>query len=272
MKRIIEITIDLKNKVYNELILKQMDTTVIKVKLLDNGIVADLTSQTVDILFTKPNESIVQQLSSNIDLENGIATIPLKEDCVRDFGKAKMEIEVKNTYSEIISSFYIPIIIEKTSKGNITSKDTPNYFEELTDLSNNLTELIDNVKKEETTRKNNETDRTTAENKRKEAEAVREKAYEEIREYIDTNSVLIQSANVTVNTEYEKETEFELPINYTVGNNHLKLFWEGNLLEEGENGNYVEVGEPGQSSNKVKFGWNLEIGETLLIEVRGIAK
>ena len=52
-------------------------------------------------------------------------------------------------------------------------------------------------------------------------------------------------------------------------NDSLKIHWQGVLLEQGEEGNYMEIGEKGQASNKVKFGWNLEAGETLIIEVRG---
>ena len=171
MKRIIEIVVDLQNKIYNTIFLKQMDTTVIKVKLLDNNIIADLTSQTVDIIFTKPDNTIVQQLSSNIDKTNGIATIPLLEDCVRQAGKAKMEIEVKNTNSEVISSFYIPVQIEKTSKENVTSENTPNYFEEfakaIDNFTNNSTKMLSDISAAEQTRVTNENARISAENTRK---------------------------------------------------------------------------------------------------------
>lgn len=177
MKRIIEIVVDLKNKMYNTLFLKQMDTTVVKVKLLDNNIIADLTSQTVDIIFTKPDNTIVQQLSSNIDKENGIATIPLLEDCVRQHGKAKMEIEVKNTNSEVITSFYIPVQIERTSKGDVTSENTPNYFEEFAIAIDKFkvesTEMLEEISVAEETRVTNETKRISAENIRKENETKR---------------------------------------------------------------------------------------------------
>lgn len=41
-----------------------------------------------------------------------------------------MEIEIKNTNNEVVSSFYIPVVIEPTSKENVNSDNTPNYFEE----------------------------------------------------------------------------------------------------------------------------------------------
>ena len=72
-----------------------------------------------------------------------------------------------------------------------------------------------------------------------------------------------------LNENIAEQIEYELPISYTVGNDSLKIHWQGVLLEQGEDGNYLEVGEQGQASNKVKFGWDLEAGETLIIEVRG---
>lgn len=73
MKRIINTTVDLKTKTYNEIVLKQMDTTTFKIKILDDSKIVDLTSQIVDIIFTKPDNTIVQQIASDIDIE--------KRDC-----------------------------------------------------------------------------------------------------------------------------------------------------------------------------------------------
>lgn len=175
MKRNIEIAIDLKNKIYNTIFLKQMDTTMFTVKILDNNVVTNLSEQTVDIIFTKPNDKIVQQLASNIDKENGIAIIPLKEDCVRQSGKAKMEIEVKNTNSEVISSFYIPIQIEKTSKENVESDDIPNYFEEFSKAIDNLKHNSDEMLK----------DISVAEEQRTEAEKGRTEKFNQIVKELD---------------------------------------------------------------------------------------
>ena len=87
-----------------------------------------------------------------------------------------------------------------------------------------------------------------------------------IKTKIDT---LIVTKTITLNEDVAEQTEYELPISYTVGNDSLKIHWQGFLLEQGEDGHYMEIGEKGQTSNKVKFGWDLEAGETLIIEVRG---
>ena len=201
MKRVISLTVDLKNKIYNTIYLKQMDTTVFVIKVLDNNIIADLNEQTIDIIFTKPNEKIVQQLSSNVDIEKGIATIPLKEDCVRNPGKAKLE--VKNTNSEVISSFFIPIFIEKTSKENVESEDMPNYFEEFSkaidDLKKNSTQMLKDIETAEETRQENEKTRIEAEKSRATEEESRV-SEEETRQ---------QNENARIEAEESRATEEE---------------------------------------------------------------
>ncbi len=84
-----------------------------------------------------------------------------------------------------------------------------------------------------------------------------------------TKAFTVKTENVFLNANIAEQTVYRLPLSYTVGNDSLKIHWQGVLLEQGEEGNYIEVGEPGQVSNEVRFGWNLEAGETLIIEVRG---
>ena len=83
-------------------------------------------------------------------------------------------------------------------------------------------------------------------------------------------NTLINKKIVKITEDILAETEYELPISYTVGSGNLKIFWENVLLEEGEEGNYMEVGDKDSTSNKIKFGWDIEPGETLIIEVRGV--
>lgn len=211
MKRIVELVVDLQNKIYNTIFLKQMDTTIIKVKILNDNTIVDLTSQTIDIIFTKPNGTIIQQLASNIDILNGVATIPLLEDCVRQSGKAKMEIEVKNTNSEVTSSFYIPVQIEQTSKAIVSPENTENYFEEFSkaidDFVAESSQMLEDISSAEATRVSNENKRISAENTRKtnetnrvNAETARVEA-EEARATAEQNRVtsfnqMIQNVNV----------------------------------------------------------------------------
>ena len=74
-----------------------------------------------------------------------------------------MEVEVKNENNDLISSFYIPIQIEPTSKGNVNSENTPNYFEQmenaLKDFKIETEDLVKGIKKAEKIRKDNEIER-----------------------------------------------------------------------------------------------------------------
>lgn len=202
MKRIVELVVDLQNKIYNTIFLKQMDTTIIKVKILNDNTIVDLTSQTIDIIFTKPNSTLIQQLASNIDIPNGIATIPLLEECVRQSGKAKMEIEVKNTNSEVISSFYIPVQIEQTSKAAVSPENTENYFEEFSkaidDFVEESSQMLEDISSAEATRVTNENNRISAENTRKTNETNRTNA--------ETARTEAEEARVTA--EQNRETSF----------------------------------------------------------------
>lgn len=217
MKRIVELVVDLQNKIYNTIFLKQMDTTIIKVKILNDNTIVDLTSQTIDIIFTKPNGTIIQQLASNIDIPNGIATIPLLEDCVRQSGKAKMEIEVKNTNSEVTSSFYIPVQIEQTSKAAVSPENTENYFEEFSkaidDFVAESSQMLEDISSAEATRVSNENKRISAENTRKtnetnraNAETARAEA-EEARATAEATRVTNENKRVSAeNTRKTNET------------------------------------------------------------------
>lgn len=126
MKRIVNLTIDVKNSEYNEIKLKQMDTTRLILKVLDDSKVIPLINHTADIVFTKPNGQIIIQ-DAIIDLEQNII-IDLNEDCLRTYGKAKIEVEIKKL-TEVLSSFQLIVQIEKTSKENITPDNTENYIE-----------------------------------------------------------------------------------------------------------------------------------------------
>lgn len=149
MKRIENLTIDVKNSEYNEIKLKQMDTTRLIIKVLDNSQSMSLIDHTADIIFTKPNGKIIIQ-DAIIDQQQNII-VDLNEDCLRTYGKAKMEVELKKN-SEVLSSFQLIIQIEKTSKENITPENTENYIEYMDktvkQLKEDGEELINNITNE----------------------------------------------------------------------------------------------------------------------------
>jgi hypothetical protein len=128
LKRIENLTIDVKNNEYNEIKLKQMDTTRLIIKLLDDSQPISLVGHTANVIFTKPTGQIIIQ-DAIIDQEQKVI-VDLLEDCLMSYGKAKMEVELKKS-TEVLSSFQIIIQIEKTSKENITPDNTPNYVESM---------------------------------------------------------------------------------------------------------------------------------------------
>ena len=83
MKRIEKLTIDVKNSEYNEIKLKQMDTTRLILKVLDDSKIIPLINHNVDIIFTKPNGQIIIQ-DAIIDLQQNII-VDLNEDCLRSW-------------------------------------------------------------------------------------------------------------------------------------------------------------------------------------------
>lgn len=78
---------------------------------------------------------------------------------------------------------------------------------------------------------------------------------------------------VTVTEEIAQETEYELPFSYVVGSDEFDIFYNNEYLirekSEDDIANYREVGETGESSNKVMFGWNIQAGQTLTFIRKG---
>ena len=142
MKRVENLTIDVKDSEYNEIKLKQMDSTRLIIKLLDDSNPVVLVGHTADIIFTKPNGQIIIQ-DAIIDLQQNII-VDLNEDCLRSYGTAKLEVEIKMS-SEVLSSFQLNIKIEKTSKQDIQPDNTLNYIESMQKIVDKLNEEAEEI-------------------------------------------------------------------------------------------------------------------------------
>lgn len=142
MKRIENLTIDVKNSEYNEIKLKQMDSTRLIIKLLDDSKPMVLVGHTADVVFTRPNGQIIIQ-DAIIDMNQNII-VDLDENCLRSYGNAKLEVEVKMA-SEVLSSFQLSIKIEKTSKQDIQPDNTVNYIESMQKTVDYLTEKAEEI-------------------------------------------------------------------------------------------------------------------------------
>lgn len=147
MKRDETITVDLKVKNYDTLRLKQLDTTELTFKVLNNSLQVDLSNLSANLIFTKSNKTVVIQECTINQTENTIK-VALLEDCVRISGKAAIEIELKEG-AEVVSSFYIDVYIEKTSKEDIKSDNTETYIERfekaIASLQQESQELLENI-------------------------------------------------------------------------------------------------------------------------------
>lgn len=79
-----------------------------------------------------------------------------------------------------------------------------------------------------------------------------------------------------VTEEIEELTEYELPFSYTVGNDSLVVFLNNERLicekTEDDQANYKEVGETGATSNKLIFGFTLDVGDILDFIVKGVVE
>lgn len=142
MKRVENLTIDVKNSEYNEIKLKQMDSTRLIIKLLDDSNPVVLVGHTADVVFTRPNGQIIIQ-DAIIDLQQNII-VDLNEDCLRSYGTAKLEVEIKMS-SEVLSSFQLNIKIEKTSKQDIQPDNTLNYIESMQKIVDQLNEEAEEI-------------------------------------------------------------------------------------------------------------------------------
>ena len=90
------------------------------------------------------------------------------------------------------------------------------------------------------------------------------------------NQMIPHKYNKTISTTSAAGTEIELPCYYEVGSNVIDVYLNGERLllssdTSGTDGHYQEVGNSGETSNKIKStsDWNFEVGDVLDLEVRG---
>lgn len=191
MKRKIEIIIDLKVQEYSNIKLKQFDDTQISFKVVDDGISFSLEGLQASLVFEKPDNTIVYQ---ECVIEEDKIKADLLVDCLRKNGMAKIELQLSEK-QEMVSTFQIPVTIERSAKENVESSNTPNYIEILEDAIveeqkrqqneelRKSNELERQEKEEE--RINNEETRKNSEDDRIEAEILR-KSNEETRQTNET--------------------------------------------------------------------------------------
>jgi len=199
LKRQEIITADLKVTEYCPLKLKQFDTTELTFDIYDNSTKINLEGMSADLIFTKSDTTIVMQ---ECEIANNQVVVNLLPDCVRLAGESKIEVELKKD-NEVVSSFFIPVKIEPSSKENIQSDNTPNYIEILEDAITLEKERKQNEEKRaeaETQRVKNEENKTEAETERDKAEKKRVAA-EDLRNDEETQRTTAEENRVTAESE-----------------------------------------------------------------------
>lgn len=191
MKRQEIITVDLKVTEYCPLKLKQFDTTEMTFDIYDDSTRVNLEGMTADLVFTKSNNTIVMQ---ECDITNNQVVVNLLPDCVRLAGESKIEVELKKN-NEVVSSFFIPVKIEPSSKEKIKSDNTPNYIE-----------ILEDAIELEKERQKNEQNRITAENNRNNAEGVRSEA-ETQRNSVEATRVAAETDRAGAETQRSSAEE-----------------------------------------------------------------
>lgn len=191
MKRKIEIIIDLKVQEYSNIKLKQFDDTQISFKVVDDGISFSLEGLQASLVFEKPDNTIVYQ---ECVIEEDEIKADLLVDCLRKNGMAKIELQLSEK-QEMVSTFQIPVTIERSAKENVESSNTPNYIEILEDaiVEEQIRQQNEELRKsnelerqeKEEERINNEETRKNSEDDRIEAEILR-KSNEETRQTNET--------------------------------------------------------------------------------------
>lgn len=85
---------------------------------------------------------------------------------------------------------------------------------------------------------------------------------------LEIDSLKVTNHLVTVNETIAENTDYIIPVNYTVGSDDLEIYWEGVLLIKDVN--YTEVGTSGESSNIIQFlDWDVDVGESLMFKLKG---
>lgn len=80
---------------------------------------------------------------------------------------------------------------------------------------------------------------------------------------VDTSNLAAHKYHMKITEGIQAEGELTLPCKYKVGSDCLDVYYLGERLvkddtEKGIEGHYQEIGETGQTSNKIKVGWNVE--------------
>ncbi len=216
MQKTLYIPIDttLDNTVECEKLVKSGDMLILTIKLFTNGVLADLTGQTIDLILKKPDNTIIENAISTVS--NGVITAVLTEQATLAQGTVSGEIQIYSSTLSHLGTNTFTFKVDESIADDVLAK-SESEIETLADLkavidTNNatITEYVSNITQIAGT-----------------AESVQALANTKL--YIDNNLTALQQANgeAVVNIANEKvqndKAEINIPALTTTNTNASTL-------------------------------------------------
>jgi predicted nucleic acid-binding Zn-ribbon protein len=191
MEKTLYIPIDttIKNTVECEKLVKRGDTLILTIKVFINGILADLTGQSIDLILKKSDNTLIEKTIASVS--NGVITATLDVQATNVAGQVSGEIQIY-TSNTLASTNTFNFNVDTSLADDVLAKSQDD-IEVLADIKNVINEGNDAIDKYKT---NVEAIANTA-------EAV--EALSGIKNYIDTNLSELESENAKALVNIQNE-------------------------------------------------------------------
>lgn len=225
------------------------------------------------------NSNAEEQLSNLNSVANGAvsAVASAKKEALENI------VLSKSNALDSMNEEKTTVLSEIENQKSDSIKEIDNHTEtKINEYNANATDKTDTFDKNASTKTSafntNATNKTTAFNTNSinKTKEFNDNATEKLTKFNNNASDFERKHNyftMLIEEEIEKETDVEIPFNYIVGNDEIVIFIDGIFMKceksEDDEANYREVGEPGTTSNKIQFGFNLLVGEELTIIKKG---
>jgi len=261
MQKTLYIPIDttIQNTIECDKLIKRGDTLTLQIKVFTNGVLADLTGQTIDLILRKSDNTLIEKTITSV--ANGVITCALTEQATLVKGIVSGEVQIYDTTTHLATNTFTFIVVESIADDVLAASS--NEIETLIDLKsvidiNNLiiSQYVANI--------------TAIAGTTSSVEAL-----VNIKAYIDNNLIALQQANATatanIATETTKNTEATNNIaNLTTLNNTASTLKTG-LDADISTGNMLktnlEADLASGSTLKTNLESDLATGNTLKINI-----
>lgn len=228
---------------------------------------------------TEYNANAEEKLAQlNSAASSAVSSVNFEKNSALSSISSAKETALKNIETKETSSI-TAIDNEASNKIKEIDDNTGNKIEEFNTNATNKTDTFNTNATSKTTEFNNnvtsknDSFNTNAEKKLEEFNTNAEERLNNFNTNAENYELKHNYYTMTIKEEIKAEQEVEIPCEYVVGANNIDLFIDGIYLKceksESDVANYREIGEKGSTSNKVIFGFNLEIGEEFTIIRKG---